>query len=797
MALLEGFLPIEIKEADNIEVNFNQTEQEVEIKLTKNGETISTKVIKLTNSNLKKFWTGVLEGPSIDIGTTYQGIEQNDFYYNIDTNELNIVTQVNEENFIVIKVNHRYVKDTTPPASYVESDFRYEEGDVWVNSLTKQVWMLVSIDENEEYAWTTIGLPEHIDYDTLEDKPKINGVTIEGTKTAADYHLATKTEVNSKQEKLTAGNNITIDANNRIDAEISSSSINYNDIQNKPQINGVVLSNNKSLNDFNIQSKLTAGEHISINNNVISATGVPSQLTAGRYINIDSNNRINVTLASANGIWHELYNQATTEEVSRVTIPLTEVYDNYIVMFNFPYKGKPSTPSNVIINRTSNTLFDVIFKQDDKKVTSFTSTSTWDKMDLMCIVNKISDKIYAVNGASAELAGPDNFQREYVDDCDIYDFHGINTIDIGIYNNGTPSSTKIASGVHIQVYGMSNDDVEPFPYEIGNGLQIESNTLKFQNGTQKTYITTESDFGDNQVQRTANKTNFPNVQVGDLLVYNPTDPDADDARRLYVADKIGDVGVRWRSLNNYSYLASKPKINGVTIDGDQVASNYGLVDADYVNGRASNGGFLADVANNIGSYCTHNNNFVSTMWNSGNFKEAAAQQLGSSSTLRYTLNYGIDNNSFYNKGDINNKLNYELVNTVVLNDASSGVEVLPSSQAGQYDDLLLIADAKANDAANDKTFIAQIEVDNNYTNYTFDNGFDQTCYLELERKTENLWEVDTQIGVSNSAKHLFAELGTAFEYNNKVTALSLRPNGSTSQSFKAGSKFVLYGKKKF
>lgn len=39
MALLEGFLPIEIKEADNIEVNFNQTEQEVEIKLTKNGET--------------------------------------------------------------------------------------------------------------------------------------------------------------------------------------------------------------------------------------------------------------------------------------------------------------------------------------------------------------------------------------------------------------------------------------------------------------------------------------------------------------------------------------------------------------------------------------------------------------------------------------------------------------------------------------------------------------------------------------------------------------------------------------
>ena len=231
----------------------------------------------------------------------------------------------------------------------------------------------------------------------------------------------------------------------------------------------------------------------------------------------------------------------------------------------------------------------------------------------------------------------------------------------------------------------------------------------------------------------------------------------------------------------------------MTIDGDQVASNYGLVDADYVNNRASNVNFTSNLANYLGSQCSNNSSFVSAMTNmNSNFMTNVKNNLSSDSGFLQELQ-----GNFYNKNDINKKIKYELINNVTLDNDSSCVPLLPSSQAGQYDDLLLIANAQANNAANDKTFIAQVEIDNNYTNYPLNSGFDQTCYLELERKTENLWEVDTQIGVNSSAKHLFAELGTAFEYNNKVTALNLRPNGSTSQSFKAGSKFVLYGKKKF
>ena len=51
------------------------------------------------------------------------------------------------------------------------------------------------------------------------------------------------------------------------------SSINYNDLSNKPQINSIELSGNKTLDELSIQSKLTAGKNISIENNTISSIG--------------------------------------------------------------------------------------------------------------------------------------------------------------------------------------------------------------------------------------------------------------------------------------------------------------------------------------------------------------------------------------------------------------------------------------------------------------------------------------------------------------------------------------------
>lgn len=47
----------------------------------------------------------------------------------------------------------------------------------------------------------------------------------------------------------------------------------YDDLTNKPSINNVALSGNKTSDDLNLQGKLTAGENITIEDNVISASG--------------------------------------------------------------------------------------------------------------------------------------------------------------------------------------------------------------------------------------------------------------------------------------------------------------------------------------------------------------------------------------------------------------------------------------------------------------------------------------------------------------------------------------------
>jgi len=58
-------------------------------------------------------------------------------------------------------------------------------------------------------------------------------------------------DVSGKQDKLTAGTNITIDANNVISSTCMSSG-NYLDFDNKPQINGITLTGNKTSSELGI-----------------------------------------------------------------------------------------------------------------------------------------------------------------------------------------------------------------------------------------------------------------------------------------------------------------------------------------------------------------------------------------------------------------------------------------------------------------------------------------------------------------------------------------------------------------
>lgn len=138
-----------------------------------------------------------------------------------------------------------YNKFGTIPSSYREA-MSYEEQILWLCEQVKNI--------KEGSA--------NYNYNLLENKPMINGITLQGNITSSQ---------------------LGIDSN-------------YNSLMNKPSINGTMLLGNKSLDDFGIQGKLVAGSGIRIVGNTISATGGGSGGTSD-YDDLENKPTINnVTL---------------------------------------------------------------------------------------------------------------------------------------------------------------------------------------------------------------------------------------------------------------------------------------------------------------------------------------------------------------------------------------------------------------------------------------------------------------------------------------------------------------------
>ena len=87
------------------------------------------------------------------------------------------------------------------------------------------------------------------DYDNLTHKPQINSHTLSGNKSSDDLGL---------QKKLTAGENITINANGEISATGGVTS--YTELTDKPQIEGHELSGNKTAIELGLQKTITEGD---------------------------------------------------------------------------------------------------------------------------------------------------------------------------------------------------------------------------------------------------------------------------------------------------------------------------------------------------------------------------------------------------------------------------------------------------------------------------------------------------------------------------------------------------------
>ena len=104
----------------------------------------------------------------------------------------------------------------------------------------------------------------------LEEAAEAAEAAQEAAENAQAAAEAATEAMSAKQDKLTAGDNITIE-NNIISA--ADGATDYDELTSRPQINDVTLSGNKTSHDLGLQSELTAGNNITINNGVISAEG--------------------------------------------------------------------------------------------------------------------------------------------------------------------------------------------------------------------------------------------------------------------------------------------------------------------------------------------------------------------------------------------------------------------------------------------------------------------------------------------------------------------------------------------
>lgn len=259
-------------------------------------------------------------------------------------------------------------------------------------------------------------LQSHQDISIKEDK--INKSDNFKTSSSITY-ASTKALVDgleTKQNKLTAGNNITIE-NDVISATGGSSggTSNYNDLSNKPKINNVELSGNKSLSDLGIATKTSEltndSEFVSDSNythtdnnytttekdKLASLSKIDSQNKLNSDL-VDDTNQTNKFVTSVEKTsWNNKSNfSGNYEDLSnKPTIP-SEVTENTVTSWGFTknigtiteitMNGESKGTSGVVnLGSVITSHQDISGKLDTSKVKSANSTTIGDVYDVTYI----------------------------------------------------------------------------------------------------------------------------------------------------------------------------------------------------------------------------------------------------------------------------------------------------------------------------------------------------------------------------------------------------------------------------
>lgn len=163
------------------------------------------------------------------------------------------------------------------------------------------------------------------DYTALTNKPQINSVELSGNKSLTDLGIASATALAGKQDKLTAGTNITI-SGTTISANDTKD---YNALSNRPQIAGVTLSGNKTLASLGIAPAAhTHPEYAAVAHNHDSSYAAATHAHAG-YAQVLMFQNISV----AASVWGS--DATYTDYPFSATVSATGVTADYLPEVNF------------------------------------------------------------------------------------------------------------------------------------------------------------------------------------------------------------------------------------------------------------------------------------------------------------------------------------------------------------------------------------------------------------------------------------------------------------------------------
>lgn len=195
---------------------------------------------------------------------------------------------------------------------------------------------LVTSDENEEFIvefGEVINDGGTFDYNELDNKPKINGNIVEGNKTTSELGIPV----------YSAGENITISDDYVISATGGGGTSDYEDLDNLPKVNNVTLIGNKSLSDLGIQpaGNYALESEIPDVSNFITIT-VDNLLNYYKKSETFTKQEVNNLISAITTMDIQVVQTLPTEDISTTTIYLVpkttteenDAYDEYIYVSN-------------------------------------------------------------------------------------------------------------------------------------------------------------------------------------------------------------------------------------------------------------------------------------------------------------------------------------------------------------------------------------------------------------------------------------------------------------------------------